>query len=69
MKIVGYAIFLLCCGGALVFWLWMLYDCLVNESDERGRVIWALPIFFGGIAIAGVYYGVRRTKREYGLRR
>src|SRR5258705_3080400 len=29
-----------------VFWLWMLIDCIKNETDGTQRIIWALVIFF-----------------------
>lgn len=45
--------FLVSVGGT-IFWIWMLIDCLKNESSEgNDKIIWAIVIlcthFLGGL--------------------
>ena len=50
--------------GALVFWIWILVDCIRNESSEgNDKIIWVLVILLVG-PIGGVLYCVvRRPER------
>ncbi|MBE0522184.1 MAG: PLDc N-terminal domain-containing protein [Candidatus Methanoperedenaceae archaeon] len=47
---------------AIVFWLWMLTDCLKRQDDKfavggnNAKLIWVLVIVFTGIIGALVYY-------------
>jgi len=48
-----------------VFWVWMLVDCLMNESSEgNDKLVWALVIVFTSVLGATIYYLVRRPRRR-----
>ncbi len=50
--------------AALAFWLWMLVDCAMNESDEGNiRLIWVLIIIFVHFIGAILYFFFQRRKR------
>ena len=50
--------------ASLVFWLWMLIDCIKNESDQGNtKVIWVIVIVLLGILGALVYVVARRPQR------
>ncbi len=50
--------------AGVVFWIWMLVDCLTNEPSEgNDKVIWALVILLVHILGAILYYFVRRPTR------
>ena len=52
-------------AALLGFWIWMLVDCLRNESKEgKDRLIWTLVILFTKVVGAGIYYFVRYRKRR-----
>lgn len=58
-------IVLLISVGGTVLWIWMLIDCLSNESSEgNDKIIWALVLIFthglGGL----LYYFIRRPERK-----
>lgn len=47
-----------------VFWVWMLIDCLKNESSTgNDKIIWALVILLLNGIGALIYYFVRRPER------
>jgi phospholipase D-like protein len=49
---------------AMVFWIWMLVDCLTNEPKNGStRLIWVLVILFGHILGAILYFFIRRPVR------
>ncbi|HII81153.1 MAG TPA: hypothetical protein HA261_12375 [Methanosarcina sp.] len=49
---------------SLIFWVWILADCLRKETDERNtRLIWVIVIVFTYIVGAFLYYFIRRPKR------
>ncbi|HAH46886.1 MAG TPA: hypothetical protein DCM07_18955 [Planctomycetaceae bacterium] len=48
----------------IVFWIWMLIDCLKYEPSEgNDKVIWVLVIVLLNWVGALVYYIVRRPER------
>lgn len=50
--------------ASVVFWVWMLIDCLTNEPSEgNDKVIWALVILLLHALGALLYYFVRRPTR------
>ena len=50
--------------GPSIFWVWMLIDCLENESFEgNDKLIWTLVIIFTSFLGAVGYFFVRRPKR------
>jgi hypothetical protein len=53
---------------ALVFilWLWMLIDCIKNETDGTQRIIWALVIFFFPCIGSLIYLFARKMQRGKG---
>lgn len=50
-------------AAVLIFWLWMLIDCIKNETDGTQRLIWALVIFFLPCVGSLVYFIVRKMPR------
>ena len=53
---------------SLVFWIWMMVDCIRNENiSGNERILWALLIFFthwiGGL----IYFCVSRARRRDGI--
>lgn len=47
-----------------VFWVWMLVDCLTNESSEgNDKIIWAVVILMTHLLGAALYYFIRRPTR------
>ena len=51
--------------GAVVFifWLWMLIDCLLKETDVTQKIIWALVIFFLPCVGSLIHLFVRKIPR------
>lgn len=48
----------------LVFWLWMLIDCLKNEpSDGNDKIVWVVVIILTNWLGALIYFFVRRPQR------
>lgn len=47
--------------GLGVFWLWMLIDCLANQSEDK--LVWFLVIFFLNLLGAFLYFWLARKKR------
>ncbi len=55
--------------ASVVFWIWMLIDCAMNEPSEgNDKVIWILVILFTQGLGALIYFFVRRPQRirQYG---
>ena len=55
--------------AALVFWVWLLIDCLTKEPSEgNDKLIWVLVLVFANWIGALIYYFVRRPERirQYG---
>ncbi len=51
--------------AALVFWIWMLVDCMRREPPESmEKLTWALVILLGSIVGALVYYVIRKLPRD-----
>lgn len=51
--------------AVLAFWIWMLVDCLVHESDEGNeKVAWTIVIVFLQVIGAILYFVVRRPRRR-----
>ena len=49
---------------ALIFWLWVLVDCLTKEPSEGNeKVSWTLFILMVPVIGALLYYFVRRPER------
>jgi membrane-anchored glycerophosphoryl diester phosphodiesterase (GDPDase) len=44
-----------------LFWVWMLVDCLANQSEDK--LVWFLVIFFLNLLGAFLYYLLARKKR------
>ena len=52
---------------SLVFWVWMLVDCLKNEDAEgNDKLIWILVIILTNWIGALIYFCVRRPERARG---
>lgn len=63
MLLIPIAIFLiwLVC---LVFWLWMLIDCLMREFNGSDKIVWVLVIIFLSIIGALIYFFVGRKQGQ-----
>lgn len=49
---------------SIVFWLWMLIDCIQHEAEEGGNQMkWAVIISITGIFGATAYFFLRRFQR------
>jgi len=58
------------CFGLLIgvastaFWIWMLVDCLTNESSHgNDKIIWAIVIALTHVVGAALYFFFRRPQR------
>jgi hypothetical protein len=59
-----FLIFLVLGLAASAFWVWMLVDCVQNETDGgNNKIIWILIIVLAGVVGALVYFFVRRSQR------
>lgn len=55
---------------ATVFWIWMLVDCLMNESSHgNDKIIWAIVILLTHSLGAALYFFFRRPQRKADLGR
>ncbi|CAA6694236.1 MULTISPECIES: PLD nuclease N-terminal domain-containing protein [unclassified Lentimonas] len=55
---------------ALAFWIWMLIDCLQNETSEgNDKLTWMLVIVLTNWIGALIYFFVRRPERKRLLKR
>ena len=60
-----FTIFLLLLAlGALVFWAWMLNDCIMYEPYGAAKAIWIIVISFTGWLGAGIYFLFWRPERR-----
>lgn len=49
----------------LVFWVWMLVDCIQREfppQDQNAKIVWILVIIFAGWIGALIYFFVVKKK-------
>jgi hypothetical protein len=59
--------FMLLSLAGTLFWLWMLIDCLMNESGEgNDKLIWVLVIIFIPLVGSLLYFFLQRPKRRQG---
>ena len=50
--------------AALIFWVSVLADCLLNEPNEgMGKLVWVLAIVLTFVVGAAIYYFGRRPRR------
>ncbi|MBD0268592.1 MAG: PLDc_N domain-containing protein [Cyanobacteria bacterium Co-bin8] len=50
--------------GGFLFWLWMLIDCAMKETDEgNSKLVWVLIILFVNFLGALAYFFIRRPQR------
>ena len=67
IAIMGF-VFILVALLLLVFWLWMLIDCLKRPDDKfaiggnNAKLIWVIVIIFTGIIGAVIYYFLIKRK-------
>ena len=55
--------------ASLVFWIWMIIDCMKNEpSEDKDKLLWALVVILAYVVGAAIYFFVRRPQRiaQYG---
>ena len=49
---------------SIIFWVWMLVDCAVNEpSEANDKLVWVIIILFTHVLGAVLYLFVRRPRR------
>lgn len=49
---------------AMIFWVWMLVDCAVNESSTgNDKIVWVIIVMFTHVLGAGLYLFIRRPRR------
>ena len=61
---IGYAEMLILGLPLLIFWLWMLVDCLKNQAMQgTDKIAWVLVIVFLNWLGALIYYFVVKRKR------
>ena len=61
---------LLLVGLGFLFWLWMLLDCVMKESNQgNDRVVWVLVILLANFLGAVLYWFIRRPRRYAELHR
>lgn len=53
---------------ASCFWIWMLVDCALHETNPEDKVIWILIILFTHFLGALLYLIFRRPRRGAGGR-
>jgi len=48
----------------IIFWIWMLVDCALNEPSEgNDKIVWIIIIVFAQLIGAIIYFFARRPKR------
>jgi hypothetical protein len=57
------AIILMVAGLGLVFWIWMIVDCITHETDAGNKIAWLLVILLVGLIGAPLYFFVRKLSR------
>lgn len=45
------------------FWIWMILDCISQETDPTNKIAWLLVILLVGIIGAPLYFFVRKLPR------
>ena len=56
--------FFLLAALAAIFWIWMLVECLTQESSEgNDKLAWTLVILLTNFIGAVIYFFVRRPSR------
>jgi Phospholipase_D-nuclease N-terminal len=48
----------------LLFWIWMIVDCIKHETSDSTKIAWILVLVFTGIIGAPIYFFVRRLPRR-----
>jgi hypothetical protein len=48
---------------SFIFWLAMLIDCALNETDSNERLLWIIIIIFTNFIGAVIYFFIRRANR------
>jgi prolipoprotein diacylglyceryltransferase len=60
------ALFIIVGPACLVFWVWMLVDCIQKKEfytvHENGQLVWILILLFGGVIGAALYYVLEKRK-------
>jgi len=52
-------LYLLC----LIFWIWMLVDCIQRRMDSTQKIIWVLVLLFLNVLGAIIYFFAGRNSR------
>ena len=55
---------------ATIFWIWMVIDCAMNESNEgNDKIVWIIIILLTHLLGAIIYFVLRRPQRKAQLGR
>ena len=53
-----------------IFWIWMVIDCAMNESNEgNDKIVWIIIILLTNVLGAIIYFLFRRPQRKAQLGR
>lgn len=64
IKLFGSLFVLLVAALVFMFVVWMLVDCVKNETDNTQKIVWALIIFFVPCVGPLVYFFARKMPRK-----
>lgn len=68
LAVLGLGIFELLLIGAVlggcVFWIWMILDCITQETDPTSKIAWLLVILLVSVIGAPLYFFVRKLPRS-----
>lgn len=51
--------------AGFAFWVWMILDCITQETDPTNKIAWLLVILLVGIIGAPLYFFVRKLPRVH----
>ncbi|HLP25238.1 MAG TPA: PLD nuclease N-terminal domain-containing protein [Acidobacteriota bacterium] len=49
--------------AGFAFWVWMILDCITQETDPTNKIAWLLVILIVGVIGAPLYLFVRKLPR------
>lgn len=65
LPLFGFALFAFLAVAGMVFWIWMLVDCVTKEpSQGNDKLVWLLVILLTNWLGALIYFFVRRPERR-----
>ncbi|HTI98328.1 MAG TPA: PLD nuclease N-terminal domain-containing protein [Dongiaceae bacterium] len=65
LPLFGFALFAFLVVAGMIFWIWMLVDCVTKEpSQGNDKIVWLLVILLTNWLGALIYFFVRRPERR-----